>query len=122
MHELSLAEMLLPAVLEIAAAHHARVTEILVRAGALQQIVPDSLAAGVAVLAVGTAAEGATLVVETVPVTARCRRCGHEFEVEDQLYVCPACEGADVETTGGAELILARLELEPCESTSSITS
>lgn len=122
MHELSLAEQLLPPLLETAEDHRAgRVTAVVVRAGALQQIVPESLAMAFAAVAAGTIAEGATLTVETVPVTARCRRCQHEFEVQEFLFVCPTCGVADVETTGGTELFLQSLELEPCELMSSTT-
>jgi hydrogenase nickel incorporation protein HypA/HybF len=122
MHELSLAEALVAPVLALAAEHRARVVEVVVRAGALQMIVPESLATGFAVVAAGTAADGARLVVEPVPVTARCRRCTLEFAVEDQVWACPVCGVADVETLTGTELILARIELEPCESTSSTMS
>jgi hydrogenase nickel incorporation protein HypA/HybF len=121
-HELSIAERLLPPVLEVAEAHRARVTQVVVQAGALQQIVPESLALCFTAVAEGTPAEGAELRVETLPVTARCRRCDLAFEVDDYVFLCPTCGVADVETTGGTELVLARLELEPCESTSSTTS
>ncbi len=122
MHELSLAGAILPVVLEVAAERGpARVTALTVQAGALQQIVPESLATAFAALAVGTAAEGAALSVETVGVAARCRRCGAEFEVECFVFQCPACHLADVETVRGNELILSSVELEPCESTSSTT-
>lgn len=122
MHELSLAEQLFPPLLAAAESHGAgRVTAVVVRAGALQQIVPESLAMAFAALAEGTIAEGATLTVETVPVTARCRRCQHEFEVLEFLFVCPDCGVADVATTGGTELVLQSLELEPCELMSSTT-
>jgi hydrogenase nickel incorporation protein HypA/HybF len=112
LHELSLAELLLPPVLALAEEHGARVTLVVVQAGELQAIVPDSLRLGFASLAAGTAAEGAELVVEIVPVTARCRRCGGEFVVQEHVYVCPACGVADVETTGGTDLVLTRVELE----------
>ena len=124
MHEVSLAEQLLPPVLAAAAAHGARrVTAVTVRAGALQQIVPESLRLAFAALSLGTVAEGAVLHIEPETATARCRRCGLEFEVEDYLFACPDCGVADVTTTGGTDLVLLSLELEePCESISSTTS
>ncbi|MCC7491771.1 MAG: hydrogenase maturation nickel metallochaperone HypA [Fimbriimonadaceae bacterium] len=123
MHEVSLAEQLIGPVLAAAAQYGGeRVTAVTVRAGALQQIVPGSLALAFEAVALGTLAEGATLTVETVPVTARCRRCDAEFEVEAFCFLCPTCGVADVATLTGNELLLASLELEPCESTSSTTS
>ncbi len=122
MHEVSLAEQILPAVLDVAATHGAaRVTGMTIRAGALQQIVPASLALALEAVALGTLAEGASLTLETEPVTARCRRCGLDFEVEAFVFCCPTCGIADVETTGGTDLVLLAVELEPCESTSSTT-
>lgn len=122
MHELSLAEMLLEPVLAIAEEHRATVTEVVVQAGALQQIVPESLRLAFAALTDGTAAAGATLTIEPVTARGRCRRCELEFDVDDLLWICPDCGLADVTTIAGNELTLVRLELEPCESMSSITS
>lgn len=122
MHELSLAEAILPTVLAIAQEHGARVVSLTVQAGALQMIVPDSLAMGFEAVSQGTAAEGAKLIVEPVAVTARCRRCGQVFDVEDAIFLCPDCHVADAETLTGNELTLVRVELEPCESMSSTTS
>jgi len=122
MHELSLAEAILPPVLALAEEHRAKVIALTVQAGALQMIVPESLAMGFLAVAQGTAAEGAELRVETVPITARCRRCERVFDVEDAIFLCPDCHVADAETVAGNELSLLRVELEPCESKSSTTS
>ncbi|MBI5832623.1 MAG: hydrogenase maturation nickel metallochaperone HypA [Armatimonadetes bacterium] len=122
MHELSLAEAILPSVLAIAEEHRARVMSLTIQAGALQMIVAESLAMGFLAVAEGTAAEGARLIVEPVAVTARCRRCELVFGVEDSIFLCPDCHVADAETVTGNELVLLRVELEPCESMSSTTS
>lgn len=123
MHEVSIAERLLPPVLAAAEAHGAaRVLELVVRAGALQQIVPDSLALAFEVLAQGTLAEGARLRLELVPVTARCRRCDQTFDADDFVFLCPTCGVADCETLSGTELELRRLELEPCQASKSMSS
>lgn len=113
MHELSIAERLLPPVLATAREHGAeRVTGLLVRAGRLQQIVPESLELCFRAVSEGTAAEGAKLRLEVTPIRGRCRRCGLEFEVDDFVFVCPSCDVADVETLSGTELLLAAVELE----------
>lgn len=123
MHELSLAESILPVVLETAESNGAdRVTKVLLSAGALQQIVVPSLQLCFEAVCLGTLAEGAELVVEVVPVVARCRQCGLEFPVEDFCFVCPDCRIASAETIQGHELVLTQVELETCESTSSTTS
>lgn len=123
MHELSIAERLLPAVLEAAAGVGAeRVTAVTVRAGALQQLVAPTLAICFEAVAAGTIAAGATLTVEVIQPLARCRRCGAEYAVEDMVFLCPECHLADAELLRGNELLLAAVEVETCESTSSTTS
>ena len=112
---MSIAEELLPPVLSIAEERNARVTEVWLQAGEMQGIVPESLEMAFTALSEGTAAEGAILHVEPVKTTARCRRCGREFTVEDAIFLCPDCGVADVQTLTGNELLLTRLELEPCE-------
>ncbi len=122
MHELSLAEQMLGPILAVAEEHNAvRVIGVTVEAGALQQVVPESLRTAFEVVSEGTLAEGATLTVVTAPVVALCRRCGLEFAVEEFVFVCPECGVADVETVRGRDLTILSLELTPCESTSSIT-
>lgn len=111
MHEVSLAAALLPVVLEIAAEHGARVASVTVQAGELAGVVPASLELAFHGLAAGTAAEDAALVIETVAVRARCRRCSLEFEVDDVVFLCPVCDVADCETLHGTELLLTRVEL-----------
>lgn len=112
MHELSIAVEILEPVLACAAEHGAaRVTALTVRAGALQHIVPESLQLAFHGAAEGTCAQGAVLTIEHVAVTARCRRCEQEFEVEDFLFACPDCGVADVETITGDELLLTAVEL-----------
>lgn len=115
MHELSIAEQVLACALETAAQHGAeRISSLTVRAGAMQNIVTESLEMAFQAVAEGTIAEGAELLLEHVPVTARCRRCGLEFGVEDAIFVCPTCGIADVEMLTGGELLLMSLELESC--------
>jgi hydrogenase nickel incorporation protein HypA/HybF len=57
-------------------------------------------------LAAGTEAAGADVEVVAVPATVTCRGCGAASESGDQLAVCPRCGGADVEVSGGDELML----------------
>jgi hydrogenase nickel incorporation protein HypA/HybF len=60
-------------------------------------------------VAAGTEADGAAVEVVTVPATVTCRDCGIAAESADQLAVCPRCGGANVEVSGGDELVLESL-------------
>ncbi|HWG84499.1 MAG TPA: hydrogenase maturation nickel metallochaperone HypA, partial [Deinococcales bacterium] len=84
MHEVGIAE----SIVSIAEAHarHAgasRVERIAVRVGALSGVVPDALEFAFTVARQDTLAAGATLEIETVPVSARCPDCQSDFTSGD---------------------------------------
>lgn len=54
----------------------------------------------------------AAIRITVEPVGARCKACGKAFAPEDYVFVCPECEGMDVEVTGGQELCLETLEID----------
>ena len=110
MHELALAD----AIVAIAAehAHGRRVARVEVEVGALRQVVPDALAFSLELVASGTAAEGAELVLEEVPVRVECRACGAETAAESFPLACVRCGGLDVRVVDGEQLQVIALELE----------
>lgn len=113
MHEVSIVESLMRIALrEIAAYPDARVRALYVRVGGLRQVIPETMRFCYEIAAAGTPFEGSRLEIETVPVRARCRRCGLTFPVDEMIFLCPACAVADVETLAGNELVLDRIELD----------
>lgn len=52
------------------------------------------------------------LVLEVVPLAARCTACDHEFAVSRFRFVCPCCGGSDVQIIRGEDLCLASLTIE----------
>jgi hydrogenase nickel insertion protein HypA len=103
-HEFGLCEGVLQAVQTRAAGRP--VAGIRVRCGVRHAVDPQSLAQAFALVADGTEAAGAAVEVVTVPATVTCRDCGTAGESTDQLAVCPRCGGANVEVSGGDELVL----------------
>jgi hydrogenase nickel incorporation protein HypA/HybF len=103
-HEFGLCEGVLQAVQNRAAGR--RVAGIKVRCGIRHAVDSASMAQAFSLLAAGTEAAGAHVEVVTVPATVTCRGCGQTSETSDQLAVCPRCGGADVQVTGGDELML----------------
>jgi len=87
-----------------------RVSEITVRIGRLTAVVPDSLRYYFDLLAPGTLLEGATLVIEEVPIRGRCADCAARFEIETLSFTCPICGGGLVELLSGRELEVVSLE------------
>src|SRR4051812_1778634 len=114
MHELSLAE----SVVRIACRHAAgrRVVRVELKVGHLRQVVPGALEFAFELVAQGTEAEGAELVMEEVPAAGRCRRCGTESELPGFPLRCATCDGLDVELLRGEELLVDALELEEADA------
>jgi hydrogenase nickel incorporation protein HypA/HybF len=113
MHESSLAKGLLHATLEAAARHGARRVSV-VRAfvAETEALSGEALGMHFEGLARGTVAEGARLELELVHVRARCATCGHEYEPEHHVLLCPACDGAEGELLGETGLGVRSLDVE----------
>jgi hydrogenase nickel incorporation protein HypA/HybF len=111
MHEASIVEGLMR-ILERQAAQHgvSAIRRVNLRVGRLRAVEPRQLVSCFEMFAEGTLADGAELAVEEVPVRARCRACGNEFEVPRYRFECPACGGGDVEVTRGQELYIESFE------------
>ena len=110
MHELAIAD----AVVGIVSRHAGgrRVAAVEVQVGHLRQVVPDALAFAFTLVAEGTDAEGAELVMEEVPAAGICRACGFESEWSGFPLACAACGGLDVELVRGEELLVDALTME----------
>ncbi|MBN1825826.1 MAG: hydrogenase maturation nickel metallochaperone HypA [Candidatus Eisenbacteria bacterium] len=107
MHEMSIAVELIAGLERLAVEHRIRrYEEVVVAAGALRGVVPEALDIAFACAAEGTPAEGARLVLETVPALAVCRACGHVFAPAVDDYLCDSCGVADVEIREGNDIIL----------------
>ena len=112
MHEMSIAG----AVVDTAVKHAAgrRVTVVTVRAGALRQVVPDSLQFYFGFMTRDTVCEGARLEVELVPARLAC--CGREWEIDWPDFRCPECGGA-ASLVAGNELEVESIEVEEAACT-----
>jgi len=107
MHEMSIAEGLLQAVLTAANQHGAtRIERIELDVGQMRLIVPDAMQMAWQVITEGTIAAGSEIVVVEVPVTARCKKCGRQFAPQINEYICPDCGQADVDILTGDDIIL----------------
>ena len=112
MHELSIAGAVVDTALKHAAGR--RVTVVTVRAGALRQVVPDSLQFYFGFVTRDTGCEGARL--ELIEVPARLRCCGEEWQVDFPDFRCATCGGA-AEILAGDELEVESIEVEEAACT-----
>jgi hydrogenase nickel incorporation protein HypA/HybF len=113
MHEMSIAQSILEIVRGEMVKHDVtRVIAVNLKVGKMSAVVPSSLIFCWNILTQGGPLEGAKLSIDEVPVRARCRECGHEFGVEEYLFVCPRCESIKVEMLSGRELVVQDIEAE----------
>jgi hydrogenase nickel incorporation protein HypA/HybF len=112
-HEMGIARSILDIALDAARKGGAkRIGRVTVVAGELRSIVPLQLTFYFSLLAENTTANGAELVIETMPVTLRCNTCGETFRAEEHGYQCPRCGSRDLETIGGTELRVKDIEVD----------
>jgi hydrogenase nickel incorporation protein HypA/HybF len=93
-------------------ANASRIVRVNVLVGQLRGIIPAQLIFCFGLMSENTIAGGAHLNLEITPVIGRCRQCQEDFPVKDYSYVCPLCQGEDIEMVGGTELRVRDIEAE----------
>jgi hydrogenase nickel incorporation protein HypA/HybF len=126
MHEAAIAAPLLRLVLEetekqAAVSGPLAVSHIRIKAGLLMAIEPLTLQGCFALMAEGTAAEGAALEVENVPMQGHCDACGQDVVTGARTFGCPVCMSAEVSWSGGNELFIDSLQVKPLDSAPAAT-
>lgn len=112
MHELSICQALLDQVERIAVEHGASAVErILLRVGPLAGVEGSLLRHAFPLVAAGTVAENAELVIEAAPVRVACNDCGAETDATPNRLLCGDCGSYKTRLVSGDELLLANLEL-----------
>lgn len=113
MHEMGVAIQ----IIEIASASipddmvQCRVERVNLKVGKLSAIVADSLRFCFEVAIKDTALEGAELVIDEIPVVARCNDCGVKWTIESPVFVCNQCQGSQIELLSGRELDIESIEV-----------
>jgi hydrogenase nickel incorporation protein HypA/HybF len=111
MHELAVCQALIDQVETIAGQHHARqVNEIFVEIGPLSGVEPALLEQAFDIASAGTVADGAKLVIRTLPVRVSCRQCGAITTALPSRLVCGVCNDWQTQLVSGDEMLLASLE------------
>lgn len=108
MHELSITESLVSAILERV---DGRVQTVTLVIGRLSGLVPESVRFCFDICTQGTRLEGAALDIIELPGRARCLACDQEFELPDAIPLC-ACGSANLEIISGQELRIKHVEVE----------
>ena len=117
MHELAICQALIEQVEAIAAERLAqRVDSVCVSIGPLSGVEPRLLEQAFPVASAGTNADGATLVLDCLPVQVRCRQCGEVSDALPSRLICGSCGDWHTDLVSGDELILSRVELLQADS------
>ncbi len=105
MHELSIAVSIIDICSDEALkAGASRVNNVELDIGTMSGVETDALEFAWEAATHNTIAAGAILNINRITARARCRECGHEFDVEDFLSSCPACNAFGYEVFKGREL------------------
>ena len=113
MHELSIARSILSIVAQSARDEgFERVLEIRLKIGEFSGLVPECLQEFFPIASKGTPAEGAVLVMETIPASFRCLDCGYEGPADRKNACCPRCRGTALRMTQGREFYVEDLKVE----------
>ena len=113
MHELSIAQNIVAAVLETARQHGVRrITKVHVEIGPLSGVVEESLLFCFPMALDGSGFENIELCIEKRGLRILCRGCQEESDLAEVVLQCPLCGGQEVEILTGRDLIIKSLEGE----------
>ena len=113
MHELAICQALMNQIETIATEKNARqVISIVIGMGPLSGVEEQLLQHAYPVASAGTVAEGAELVIESLPVRIKCSQCGQESDAKPNKLVCSHCGDWRTTLISGDELMLMSVELE----------
>ena len=116
MHELSVTRNILEIVLAHAQRVDAqRVTEVVLRVGELNDLEAPWIQRYFDFLSDGTLAQGARIVVRTIPIVVECSECGEETRItREQMagFKCPTCGSDSAQMVAGREMAIDRIEIE----------
>lgn len=121
MHEASLVRTLLRQVAELVAAQGGeRAVSVNVEVGPLAGVEPLLLQEAFEHLRRDTVASEAALEIEYVPLTLRCRKCGHPQETIELRFQCGRCQSQEVDVVGGDAVVLRSVTIAIAEASSSL--
>ena len=113
MHELKIIQDVFPIIENVAKKNHLKsINKVFLQVGALRQVVFEFLQFAFEIASKDTVAYGAKLIIEKIPITARCKSCDNKFIVHESMYICPDCDSSDIEILTGKEIILSGINGE----------
>lgn len=113
MHEYSIVQSLIDSCEENVKANDAtKVTKLVVKIGVMSGVEPDLLKTAFDTFKEATVCEGAQMVMNIQKVKITCNSCNNESELEKNEFLCPHCQGTDINIIDGEDMYLMSLEME----------
>jgi hydrogenase nickel incorporation protein HypA/HybF len=113
MHEMSIAESIRSIVQDASVKQgFKRATEVHLEIGALAGIEIEALSFCIDVVFKGSVADGAKVILESVPGKGFCMACADTVQINALFDACPRCAGYQVQATGGTEMRVKNLLVE----------
>lgn len=113
MHEMSIAQGIMDIALDVANKHEAKqIKNIVLDIGILSGIEVQALEFSFEVISRDTLAQGAKLVINNIPLRAKCLDCDHEFAADNYIFRCPKCQSILIDIKSGRELQVKSVDIE----------
>lgn len=120
MHEFSMAQGIMNAVLETAEANDAtKVTDVVIEIGKLAMLNPEQVKFMLSVLVEDTIVQDANIILEDIDVEIKCYNCEYEGvgNVDDSdhyapMILCPECESHRVNVINGKDVTVKSISIE----------
>jgi hydrogenase nickel incorporation protein HypA/HybF len=90
----------------------ARVVQINLQIGRLSAVIPSSLHFCFDIAAKDTPLADAKLVIEEIPVEARCNDCNHHWYLDEPVFLCQKCQSSHLNILSGRELNIKSIEID----------
>jgi len=111
MHETAVVEGLMRILTQKASENRIdRIGSVRLKIGRLRGLDARQIRGCFEIFAEGTIAEGARLIIDEIPVEARCRACDQVWDVPGYRFQCPSCGGTDASIMTGRELYIETFE------------
>ncbi|MFO8235831.1 MAG: hydrogenase maturation nickel metallochaperone HypA [Bacteroidales bacterium] len=113
MHEVAIVNEMFGIMHEVAEQEKlTRIDKVSFSIGTMMQVVPDLFRFAFDSAKEGTIADNADLEIEFLPVRMKCKQCNTEFNIENNVFRCPDCEGVELDLLQGKELYIKSIEGE----------
>ena len=110
MHEMGIVSRIVNIAEEHAKKNNAQnVAKLVLQIGQLSAVIPDAVRMCYPIASQGTMLEKAELVIEVIPAMGVCGQCGNEYNVVENEFKCPKCQGEKWDLRSGRDLLIKEI-------------